>query len=80
MFKCLKKFLIIKVFFCFYFFLGFSIFKKYICSVFFFFVTTFFQFIQLFFFNLKFLQHLVESLDRVTTLRLYSTVFSAPSE
>ncbi len=54
----LKKFLIVKVFFCF-FFLAFSL-KKNICSVFFFFVTTLFHFIYLlinffFFFNLKFL-------------------------
>ncbi len=60
MFKCLKKILIVKVFFCFYFFLVFSLFYIYICSVFFFFVTTLFQFIYLLityllFFNLKFL-------------------------
>jgi len=43
-FKCLKKILIVKVFFCFYFFLFFSLFLIYICSVFFLFCYNFVSF------------------------------------
>ncbi len=62
------------MFFCFYFFLVFSLVKIHICSVFFFFVTNFFHFIYLEFRNY------ISIVNHIILPRLYSTVFSAPSE